>query len=282
MHGLPHVFHSIGPFHADSVALVWERAAPLYRSLLGADVTLSDVLTPYLDVCPPALQTGEGRALRGVLPAGLRAYHGADPAPPDDRRTGGTGGPLRVLITFGTVSNDAIEGLAESARHLGRRGAEVVMTLGPRGWFDWSRATGGGGGGGRGGSVRSPDERVRVVDYVPLGAELPTTSVLIHHGGSNTTRAAIEHGVPMLVIPQGAEQYRNACWIAERGLGRMMMPSDVTPAAVVDCVLALAGDPATRERVAAARAAWLAMPGPGEVVAEVERCAAGAPVGGTV
>src|SRR5690349_3213738 len=28
LHGIPHVFHSIGPYHQDSLALLWERAAP--------------------------------------------------------------------------------------------------------------------------------------------------------------------------------------------------------------------------------------------------------------
>jgi hypothetical protein len=43
---------------------------------------------------------------------------------------------------------------------------------------------------------------VRVVDFVPLNALLPTCSAVVHHGGSGTFAAVLEHGVPQLIIPQ--------------------------------------------------------------------------------
>jgi UDP:flavonoid glycosyltransferase YjiC (YdhE family) len=264
LHGLPHVFHSLGPYYADSIELLWERAAPLYRRQLGIGVTLRDVVEPYLDVCPPALQTAAGKAIPRSVSARLRAYHGVREIPPDRRPPAGP----RVLITFGTVSNDALHKLYESAAELGRSGLDVLITLGPRGWFDWSWSTAGDA---PAPSVPALGPNVHTVDYVPLDRELPTASVLIHHGGSNTTRAAIEFGVPMLVIPQGAEQYRNARTIADRGLGQMLLPAEVTPAAVTAAVSALLAGGAVAERVAAARTGWLAMPDPADAVAEIER-----------
>jgi UDP:flavonoid glycosyltransferase YjiC (YdhE family) len=265
LHGLPHAFHSLGPYYADSIELLWERAAPLYRRHLGTDVALRDVVEPYLDVCPPALQTAAGRAITRSVPARLRAYHGSPEGPAAPPSPAGP----RVLITFGTVSNDALHKLNGSAAELGRSGFDVLMTLGPRGWFDWSWS-------GADGAPPAPSlgPNVRTVAYLPLDRVLPTAAVLIHHGGSNTTRAAIEFGVPMLVIPQGAEQYRNARWIADRGLGRMLLPPEVSPSAVSGAVSALLADDAVAERVAAARSAWLAMPAAADAVAALEyvRC----------
>lgn len=277
--GTPHAVQSIGPFYADSFALLWKRAEPLYRAELGRAVGPDDVLERYLDVCPASVQTPDGVRLPGSLPVRIRAYHGAagpDPTTAGDAHGGAgerSGGCPRVLVTFGTVSNDAIGELVGSAELLARRGAQVTMTLGPRGWFDWSRldAAGTDRPGEPAGGPTAHRPGVRTVDYVPLGTELPRTDVLIHHGGSNTMRAAIEHAVPTLVIPHGAEQYRNARWVAGHGLGRMLMPADVSPDTVAAHVSALVEDPGVRERLRAARAAWLAMPDPADVLERLVR-----------
>ncbi|MFC4015594.1 glycosyltransferase [Nonomuraea purpurea] len=261
LRGLPHFFLSIGPYYADSITQVWQRAAPLFREHAGPGITLSDIVEPYIEVCPPALQTPEGKAITTTLPAGIRAYHGEGGSQPPD---GGRDAHPQVLITFGTVSNGAISLLHESAARLGRMGMRVVMTLGPQGWFDWSSPSGGT-------AATSMGDNVRVVRYVPLNAELPATSVLIHHGGSNTMRAAIEHSVPTLVIPQGAEQYRNAELIEECGLGRMLLPSEVTPESVAEHVSALLDDADTAERLAKVRRSWLAMPPSTDTIDDIER-----------
>ncbi|MEN3305257.1 MAG: hypothetical protein V7603_1459 [Micromonosporaceae bacterium] len=265
-YGIPHLYHAIGPFHPDSLGAVWERAEPLYRRRLGSSFGLGDVLQPYLDPCPPLVQTEAGRALAPVIPMRLHAYHGAgrpDPAAvPVADRAGES--PPRVLFTFGTVSNAAIDGFVDCAAALGERGWRAVVTVGPRGWFDWLRA---------GPATERPEvsvtENVRVVDYVPLDAELAHTAVLVHHGGANTTRAAIEWGVPSLVIPQAAEQYRNARWIEAVGLGTVLLPDEVSPARVADTVAALLADRDVGQATAAVRSAWRAMPPPEDAMGAV-------------
>ncbi|MEU2954614.1 glycosyltransferase [Streptomyces xanthochromogenes] len=264
---IPHLFHSIGPYHADSLALLWERARPLYERHLGSGITLKDIVEPYIDICPPALQTPEGEALEHRVLVGLHAYHGAVPAPPAPDAAAGR---PRVLVTFGTVSNAAVQDYRAAAEALAEYGMDVTLTLGPQGWF--SSATGSR----LSGTPQLPhtsEGRVRCVDFAPLNTELPTTSVLVHHGGSNTTRAGIEWGIPMLVIPQGPEQYRNARWAEQHGLGRVLTPAEATPAAVVRHVAELARDQAVRQRLAEAKKAWLAMPGPDVAVEQIERLA---------
>ena len=140
----------------------------------------------------------------------------------------------------------------------------MLVTLGPRGWFDWVHDAN---------TTGRPDGSdaagVRVVDYAPLDVELANTSVLVHHGGSNTIRAAIEFGVASPVIPQAAEQYRNARWIEANGLGTVLLPEQVTPDRVAHALGDLLADPRVSQATAAARAGWLALPPPEETMARV-------------
>jgi UDP:flavonoid glycosyltransferase YjiC (YdhE family) len=273
MLGIPHFMLSIGPFYRDSLEAVWERAEPLFQSLLGPSTTLDDLVAPYIDICPPTLQTPEGRMIAPVHPVRLRPYHGKSATPAE--MPAHSGRP-RVLITFGTVSNRAIHGMYSTAARLAARGADVTLTLGPQGWFDWCRPDAGQGATATG----TPPPGVRVVDYVPLDTALPATDVLVHHGGANTLRAALEYGVPALVIPQGAEQYRNARWTVHHGLGRMAMPEEATPQTVADTVLDLLADSSTARRLDAAGADWRAMPSPTDTLDAITRRSAAAK-GGT-
>ena len=259
---------SIGPFHPETVADLWTHARPLFQTVLGPRATARDLMGTYIDVCPPGLQTPEGLALPDRLWARVGTYHGAD--------TGraavsfGGGKRPRVLVTFGTVSNAAIPGMAAAAERLAAAGFEVVVTLGPQGWFDTGRPKPGPH---PAGAVagRTAHERIRLVDYSPLQHELAVATVVVHHGGSNTMRAAIEAAVPSVLIPQGSEQLRNARWLSQHGLGSMLTPLQADPPAVSAAVERAADDPSTAWALRSARAAWLAMPDVAGAVQEMER-----------
>ncbi|MEV4754141.1 activator-dependent family glycosyltransferase [Micromonospora sp. NPDC049559] len=47
----------------------------------------------------------------------------------------------------------------------------------------------------------SVPENVRVVEFVPLHALLPTCSAIVHHGGSGTFQNALAYGVPQIIVP---------------------------------------------------------------------------------
>jgi len=266
-HGIPHFSLSIGPYYPETMEQLWTHAEPLYREILGTAVTHGDVLGRYIDVIPPELQSEEGLRLPERLLAGTRLYHGQNLAEPPEKRSPTSN--AQILMTFGTVSNRAIHGLRESAARLSRRGLDVLITTGPDGWFDWrtdaNTDTGADGARTAGGGT------VRVVDYAPLDRELPHTSVLIHHGGSNTMRAAVDAGVPSLVIPQQAEQARNARWALEHGLSLVLEPSQADPDAVEAAVLRLLEDDEVRARLAAARAAFEGLPSAETAIDELER-----------
>lgn len=257
---VPHFVQSIGPFHASTTGELQHAVTPLYERELSSSPTLSDIVEPYIDVCPPLLPRNGDNGVRDALPVMLPTYHGSRIATHGAERV--VAETPRVLISFGTISNHALDDYGGVADLLADRGWSVTLTVGPRGWFDWTARPDAGG--------RHLGNGVRVVDYVPLDAELPTTSVLIHHGGSNTLRAAIEHAVPALVIPQGTEQSRNARWIVENGLGMMIEPADVTPEAVAELTASLLDDVRIHERLRAIRTAWHQLPSGNDLIATIE------------
>ncbi|MFE9427180.1 nucleotide disphospho-sugar-binding domain-containing protein [Kitasatospora sp. NPDC006697] len=118
-------------------------------------------------------------------------------------------------------------------------------------------------------------ENVRVVDYLPLTALLPTCSAIIHHGGGGTFAAAVAHQVPQLTTPMpfwGEEI--TARYIADHGAGLLIPPATLTPESARDAVARLLTDPAFAEGARTLHKEMLAAPAPGEVVAQLEELVA--------
>ncbi|MFC4374185.1 nucleotide disphospho-sugar-binding domain-containing protein [Nocardia halotolerans] len=76
-------------------------------------------------------------------------------------------------------------------------------------------------------------DHVRSVPWVPLRAAMDNCSAVVHHGGSGTTYAALDAGVPQLAIPdRGTDSDTTASVIAARGAGLRLDPDKVTAATV--------------------------------------------------
>ena len=114
---------------------------------------------------------------------------------------------------------------------------------------------------------------VRVERFLPLAHLLPRCDLVVCHGGSGTTLAALAHGVPLVIIPMAADMPDNAARCAALGVGRTLLPADCTPEAVRDHVRALLADPAYRANAARLRDATAALPGMEHAVALLERLA---------
>ena len=67
-------------------------------------------------------------------------------------------------------------------------------------------------------------ENVIVERYVPQADVLPLCDVAVGHAGSGSTLGALAHGLPMLLLPHGADQFENAQACAERGVATVLMP----------------------------------------------------------
>lgn len=138
-----------------------------------------------------------------------------------DRRS-----PL-VYATLGTVFNlesgDLLDRLVAAA---GGVDAEVVVTTGPGIELDSFGAA----------------ENVRLAPFVPQQELLPRCSAVVCHGGSGTLIAALSLGVPVVLLPMGADQLDNADRCTELGVGVTLDPLTATPEEITDAVDAVRRD----------------------------------------
>jgi MGT family glycosyltransferase len=75
---------------------------------------------------------------------------------------------------------------------------------------------------------------VKLFDFVPQLALLPYVDVFVTHGGWNSVNESLYHDVPMVVYPQGKDQFMNAKIIHDLGAGiaPAQLTSDTLRAAV--------------------------------------------------
>jgi UDP:flavonoid glycosyltransferase YjiC (YdhE family) len=203
---------------------------------------------PYLDLCPPSFQ-------QRSVPDGVRVEPIRPVFPPDPGET--LPDRLRrlperptVYVTLGTMFNDTasfrplLDALADVD-------CNVIATIG---------------GNNDPGALGPLPENAQVERYVAQSLLLPLCAASVGHGGSGSTLAALANGVPLLLVPQGADQFDNAHRCAGLGAGLVLMPGEVNVAAVRESVVALLEEPSYRERAAVLAAEIAAMPAPEELV----------------
>lgn len=96
---------------------------------------------------------------------------------------------------------------------------------------------------------------VEAHQHVPQLSVLEQVDLFITHAGMGSTQEALHLGVPLLAVPQMAEQRVNADRIEELGLGRQLAPEAVTPESLRATALAVLADGELTKRVAAYRKA---------------------------
>lgn len=118
--------------------------------------------------------------------------------------------------------------------------------------------------------TKIPDN-VRLFDFIPLNALLPSCSAIVHYGGMGTVGAAVVHGVPQLGIPGNIWGETDVMTRLEaEGIG---LAADGTT--LVDQLARLLDDPAFREGAAQAQKDMLSRPSPSDLVPELEALTAG-------
>jgi UDP:flavonoid glycosyltransferase YjiC (YdhE family) len=172
---------------------------------LAADAGAALRAEPVFTAFPPSLDgTGAERQLHAPLrirmadetPSSATPYW----APADD-------GTLLIYITFGTI----VGGMAD-ARSIYRTSLEAVASLPVRALLTT--------GPGIEHDMLGPiPANVRVEAWVPQRDVLPHVAALVCHGGSGTVTGALAAGIPLVVVPLGADQPENARRIAAAGAG---------------------------------------------------------------
>jgi MGT family glycosyltransferase len=76
---------------------------------------------------------------------------------------------------------------------------------------------------------------VTVVASAPHSEVLKHTQVVLTHGGHGTVVRALAAGVPMVLMPQGRDQFDNAARVASRGAG-ITVRKNAAPDKIADAV----------------------------------------------
>ena len=233
---------------ADEVAPLWQSRGLEPRPYGGVYDHL------YLDIYPPELQSPEvsqipsRQLLRPVIHSGP-----TDASTPLPLPAARPEAPL-VYVTMGTVFNDP--GLFSTVvSAIARLEVRVLVTVGPQG----DPAV-----------VGDQPAHVRVEKYVPQSIVLPHCAVVVSHAGSGTALATLEHGLPQLCLPQGADQFLNAAAIARYGAGLALPPDAADADAISAAVQQLLDDDSYRLTAARVGATIRDMPTPEEVAAVLE------------
>jgi UDP:flavonoid glycosyltransferase YjiC (YdhE family) len=116
-------------------------------------------------------------------------------------------------------------------------------------------------------------EHVHIERYLPQPLVLPHCQLVVSHGGSGSVIGALAHGVPMVLIPMGADQPHNAARCRQLGLARVLDAVRLTSDTARDAASAVLADPAYRRAAARLRDEAAAQPGPPHAVALLERLA---------
>jgi UDP:flavonoid glycosyltransferase YjiC (YdhE family) len=247
--GIPTVCHGFGKMDENLVPEAMSDLLLEYVAELG--ITLPDghhygLGSTYLDVFPSSLQDLDYLADVKRIP--MRPVPFAEPGELPDWVVAHEK-PL-VYLTFGTAfSNPDV--LRTAIAGLSGVDAEVLVATGPQ--VSPSVLT-------------DVPGNVHVLPWVPQADLLAHADLVVHHGGAGTTVAAMTHGLPQLVLPQGADQFRNAEIVEDTRLGGRLVGEDFTADAVQETARKLLKDNEVRAANAAIAAEIAAMPHPDDVV----------------
>jgi UDP:flavonoid glycosyltransferase YjiC (YdhE family) len=114
---------------------------------------------------------------------------------------------------------------------------------------------------------------VHVERYIPQAQLLPKCRLVVSHGGSGSVVGALAHGLPMVVIPIGADQPRNAQRCNDLHVARVLHALEATPERVRTAAANVLADPTYRLNAEQLRDEIAALPGPDHAVRLLERLA---------
>ena len=112
---------------------------------------------------------------------------------------------------------------------------------------------------------------VHIERYLPQAVLLPHCDLVVSHGGSGSVIGALAHGLPMVLLPLGADQPLNADRCATLGVARLLDAVSATPPLVREAVTSVLAEPAYRLAAERMRDEIAALPDPSQAVRLLER-----------
>lgn len=246
--GVPAVHHAIGAMlEREVLELANDAVSPLWRSFGISTPGFAGVYRGItVAICPSSLDVldvAEGERLP------LR------PAPPPQTPPALTGRPL-VYVTLGTFFNANLDIFRAVINGLADEPVDVLATVGAN----------------QDPAALGPlPANAHAERFVPQATLLPRCAAVVHHAGSGTMLGALAHGLPQVVIPQGADNFVNASLLERAGIGSSLRPGAVSPENVRAAVRRVLDEPSHRVAARRAAAEIAAMPSADDVAATLRQ-----------
>ena len=259
--GIPYAEHSYGPaLHSDVIDAAGEATAPFWSSHGLAPHPHGGLYRYlYLDVCPPSLQAPE------AIPGSVQAIRTVETRPPATRLTwldALHGRPI-VYITLGTVYNQNLEVFRALLDGLRDEALNLVVTVGRQ--TDPAM-------------LGEQPSNVHVRHYIPQEQLLPHCTAVVTHGGAGSTLGALAFGLPLLIVPQGADHFYNAERVVAAGAAVQLVPEHLTADSAREAVRMLLHDATFQRAAHRLKSELRAMPDPRQAVETLEQLVARVPV----
>ncbi|MFB6364166.1 macrolide family glycosyltransferase [Paenibacillus elgii] len=140
-----------------------------------------------------------------------------------------------IYISLGTEFNSNIDFYRSCFEAFGGSGNTIVMSVGRKTEIE---------------SLGAIPDNFIVRPYVPQLEVLQHARLFITHGGMNSTNEGLSHGLPLVLVPQGADQPRVAERVAELGAGVVLEKTEPTADLLRDTVNRVLETPSYREAAA--------------------------------
>jgi MGT family glycosyltransferase len=111
---------------------------------------------------------------------------------------------------------------------------------------------------------------VHLRPYIPQHHLLPHVDLVVAHAGSGSLLGALGHGLPLVLLPLGADQPLNAGRAEQLGVALVLDAVAAAPEAIRAAAAAVLADPAYHRRAQRIRDEIAALPGPEHAVALLE------------
>ena len=230
------------------------------------DVALRAVITPRFqersltprrpifvaDICPSALQVDDWQKPEGWLPIRPEA-HRVPGGPALSASTRVEGARPRVLLTFGTLFGDP-QILAPLVNQVAALDVDLRVTIGPMANaddFDVDR------------------DRVRLEPFRPMSELLSDIDIVVCHAGAGTTYATLSAGIPLVVLPQNADQFAVAARAVAAGAALRLLPEESTPDRIREAVTTVLAEPGYRDSAVKVAAQIADMPAAADVAESI-------------
>lgn len=163
-------------------------------------------------------------------------------------------GKSLIYISLGTVFNQAADFYKLCFEAFGNSEHSVVMSIGDKVKID---------------DLGDIPENFIVKNYVPQTEVLKSAKLFITHGGMNSTNEALYSGVPLVVIPQSADQPVIAAQVARIGAGIQLQMQGLTAEQLREAVEQVLNQPSFHDAIATIKDVYQKSGGSRQAVDEI-------------